>query len=85
MPTSLLLKLQKYFFLCVTATVKSLKDEKFQCPVHVYLACYGYNLDDTFKTPSEVTSQFANWEYLLRCTALFQSHYPEFRVNNPYE
>lgn len=65
-------ELQEYFFLSVTSMVEVAKDKKFQCPVQVYLACFGYNNDDTFKTPSEVTSQLANWQYLLRCTALFQ-------------
>jgi len=73
-PTPLIRKLQEYFFLSVTTVIKSAKDEKFTCPVQVYLACYGYNDDDTFKAPSEITPQLANWQYLLRCTALFQAN-----------
>ena len=73
-PAPLIVKLQEYFFLSITTVIKSAKDEKFTCPVQVYLACYGYNDDDTFKAPSELTSQLAGWQYLLRCTALFQAN-----------
>ena len=73
-PDSLVDKLQEYFFLSVTGFIKSIKDEKFKCPVQVYLACFGYNDDDTFKRPSDVTPHLAAWTYLLRCTALLQAH-----------
>jgi len=72
-PISVIETLQEYFFLSVTTGIKNVEDEKFKCPVQVYLACYGYNEDDTFKVPSEITSQLANWQYLLRCTALFEA------------
>lgn len=61
---------QDFFFRCVTEMVKEAEDEKFKCPVQVFMACFAYNEDDTFKTPSEVTSVLAQWQYLLRCTAL---------------
>lgn len=73
-PKSLLDNLQEYFFLTVTTVIKSAHDEKFTCPVQVYLACFGYNEDDTFKLPSQLTSPLANWQYLLRCTALYEAN-----------
>jgi hypothetical protein len=73
-PTSLLDTLQRYFFLTVTTKIVSAHEEKFACPVQVYLACFGYNEDDTFKAPSQVTSLLANWQYLLRCTALYEAN-----------
>jgi hypothetical protein len=73
LPSSLLSSFQEYFFLSVTSSTKSAEDKQFACPVQVFLACFGYNKDDTFKMPSEVTSHLAGWQYLLRCTALFQA------------
>ena len=70
---SLLDSFQEYFFLCVTSVVESAEDKKFACPVRVFLACFGYNEDDTFKMPPELTTHLAGWQYLLRCTALFEA------------
>jgi hypothetical protein len=73
LPPSLINSLQEFFFLSVTNPNKGAEDKQFTCPVQVFLACFGYNEDDTFKMPSEVTSHLAGWQYLLRCTALFQA------------
>lgn len=72
-PRPLLNSFQEYFFLSVTSVVKNAQDTQFACPVEAFLACFGYNEDDTFKMPSEVTSHLAGWQYLLRCTALFEA------------
>ena len=72
-PQTLLNTLQEYFFLIVTRCAKAASDKRFTCPLQVYLACFGYNEDDTFKPPSQVTTLLANWQYLLRCTALYQA------------
>lgn len=71
--TSIIAALQDYFFLSVTSSVDAARDEKFACPVQAYLACFGYNEDDTFKTAPEVTSLLASWQFLLRCTALHEA------------
>jgi len=73
-PESLLSSLQDFFFSSVTGIIKTPHDNKFTCPVQVYIACFGYKRDDTFKTAPELTSLLANWQYLLRCTALYQAH-----------
>ena len=73
-PESLLSSLQDFFFYSVTGIIKTPHDDKFTCPVQVYIACFGYKSDDTFKTAPELTSLLANWQYLLRCTALYQAH-----------
>jgi len=67
-PSPLLDSFQEYFFLCITSVVKSAHR-----PVEAFLACFGYNEDDTFKMPSEAISHLAAWQYLLRCTALFEA------------
>lgn len=46
-------------------------DKKFSTSMQVFMACFGYKEDDTFKTPSEVTSVLAQWHFLLRCIALY--------------
>jgi hypothetical protein len=72
-PPPLLHSLHTFFFLCVTSVIKGTQDSKFKCPVQVFLACFGYNEDDTFKMPSELTSHLAGWQYLLRCAALYEA------------
>lgn len=72
-PDTLTRQLQHLFFRCVTGMVEEAEDERFRCPVQVYMACYGYNEDDTFRTPPEVTSVLAVWQFLLRGTALYES------------
>jgi len=72
-PEQLIELLQDYFFTCVTGMVKEAMDETFATPVQAYMACFGYREDDTFKTPPEVTSVLAQWQYLLRCTALYHA------------
>jgi hypothetical protein len=66
--------LQEYFFHSVTSMVEVAKDKKFGCPVQVYIACFAYNVDDTFKGPSQVTSLLACLQFLLRGTALYQAN-----------
>lgn len=72
-PRPLIDLLQDFFFSCVTATVDVAADKKFSTPVQVYMACFGYRKDDTFKAPSEVTSVLAKWQFLLRATALYHA------------
>lgn len=72
-PDTLTELLQGFFFGCVTEMVKETEDKKFGCPVQVFMACFGYKEDDTFRIPCEVTSELAIWQFLLRCTALYQS------------
>lgn len=68
------IKLQEFFFAAVTDSVKESQDDRFKCPVLTYIACFAYNKDDTFKLPSQVTSMLAQWEFLLRCTAIYHGH-----------
>jgi len=72
-PDSAIEALQQYFFLAVTDMVKDARDRKFQCPVQVYIACFAYNEDDTFKAPSQTTSLLACLQFLLRSTALYHA------------
>jgi hypothetical protein len=72
---SLFHKLQEYSFLSIAGFIESIKDKKFKCLVQVYLVCFGYNTDDTSKSPSNVTSHLATWTYLLKCIAMLQAHW----------
>jgi hypothetical protein len=67
-------RVQEFFFAAVTDTVKESQDDQFKCPVLAYIACYSYNGDDTFKIASQVTSMLAQWQFILRCTALYHGH-----------
>jgi len=73
-PEGLLSSLQDFLFSSVTGSIKTAYDVKFTCPVQVYMACYGYNGDDTFKSAAQLTHTLANWSYLLRCIALYQAN-----------
>jgi len=73
-PEGLLSSLQDFLFFSITGIIKTAYDEKFTCPVQVYMACYGYNSDDTFKSTAQLTSTLANWSYLLRCTTFYQAN-----------
>ncbi|KAF9780644.1 hypothetical protein BJ322DRAFT_1112646 [Thelephora terrestris] len=65
--------LQSLFFACVTRRSPDAEDKQFQCPVQCFIAAYSYNPDDTFKPPSSMTSLLANWQFLLRATAMYQA------------
>ena len=64
--------LQRLFLSAVTDSIKESQGNRFKCPVLAYIACFAYNSDDTFKVPFQLTSVLAHWQYLLRCTALYQ-------------
>lgn len=68
------LQLQKFFFAAVTDSVKESQDSRYKCPVLSYIACFAYNEDDTFKLAPQVTTLLAQWQFLLRCTALYSAH-----------
>jgi len=66
-------RLQEFFFAAVTDSVEESQDNRFKCPVLAYIACFGYNNDNTFKLAPEVTSLLAGWKFLLRCTVLYHA------------
>ena len=68
------LQLQKFFFAAVTDSIEESQDNRYKCPVHSYIAYFAYNEDDTFKLAPQVTSLLAQWQFLLRCTALYSAH-----------
>lgn len=66
-------KLQDLFFSATTDSVKESQENRFKCPIMAYIACFAYNTDDTFKAAPQVTSLLAQWQFLLRCTALYHA------------
>lgn len=68
------LQLQMFFFAAVTESVMESQDSRYKCPVLSYIACFAYNEDDTFKLAPQVTNLLAQWQFLLRCTALYSAH-----------
>ena len=71
--TAAIHKLQDLFFLATTDSVEESQQNRFKCPVLAYVACFAYNSDDTFKAAAQVTSPLAQWQFLLRCTALYHA------------
>lgn len=65
--------LQNFFFSAITDSLEESTADRFKCPVLAYVACFAYNVDDTFKTADKITSLLANWLFLLRCTALYRA------------
>jgi hypothetical protein len=72
-PIPLLREVQAFFFDCVTKRSPEAEDQQFSCPVQCYIAAYSFNKDNTFKLPHDLTSLLANWQYLLRATALYEA------------
>lgn len=78
-----ILRLQEFFFAAVTESVEESCDSRFKCPVLSFIACFAYNEDDTFKLAPRITTLLANWEFLLRCTALYNAHLVSSREGLP--
>jgi hypothetical protein len=72
-PDDLVQGLQSLLFACVTRRRITAGDEQFHCPVQCFIASYSYNDDDTFKRPHSMTTLLANWQFLLRATALYEA------------
>ena len=70
----MILKLHEFLCSVVTDSIQTSQDNRFQCPVQAFITCFAYNDDDTFNVVTQVTSLLAQLQFLIRCTALYQSH-----------
>ena len=66
--------LQKLFFSLVTNVTADTSDHQFSCPVQCFIAACSYNIDDTFKPSTSMTSMLAQWQFMLRATGLYAAH-----------
>jgi hypothetical protein len=62
--------MQQLFFSLTSTTNAAANEKQFSCPVQCFLAACSYNRDDTFKSPKGMTSMLAQWQFMLRATAL---------------
>jgi hypothetical protein len=64
---------QKLFFACVTRRGDEVADKRFQCPIQCFIAAFSYKVDNTFKTPKDMTGVLSTLHFVLRATALYES------------
>jgi hypothetical protein len=65
--------LQSLLFACATDPDAQVHGETFSCPIQCFIAASSYNEDDTFKPPAGMTTILAQWQFLLRATALCEA------------